>query len=261
MGQHHFFTIPAAGRRCAVFVLPLLLALAAAAALSIDVPVALAFKRFSATAASHDYLEFLHFFELFGHGLGVVIVLVALYQLDPGRRWAIPRVLVCALAAGATADLLKVFVVRIRPNDIPAAFHGSAWATFHFDRWLPVLTAGSGEQSFPSAHTATACGLAAALIWLYPNGRRLFPALVVLVGCQRIVAGAHYPSDVLFGAAAGCLVATLLLDVGWLPQQFQRWESRWRSRAVGSSAFGVQGSEFMVQASDYSATLTQNPEP
>ena len=74
-----------------------------------------------------------------------------------------------------------------------------------------------------------AVGLAAALIWLYPQGRFLFILLTVLVGCQRIVSGAHYPSDVLVGAAVGCLISTLFLHVGLLPKWFDRWEQRWRS--------------------------------
>ena len=126
------------------------------------------------------------------------------------------------------ANLLKMIIVRSRPNDVPLDFHGSVWATF--GHWLPMFSGQSGLQSFPSAHTAAAAGLAAALIWLYPQGRLLFTLLAVLVGCQRIVSGAHFPSDVLIGAAAGCLAATFFLHVGRLPVWFDRWESRWRSR-------------------------------
>ncbi len=93
-----------------------------------------------------------------------------------------------------------------------------------------MLSGQSGLQGFPSAHTATAAGFAAALIWLYPQGRLLFTVLAVLVGCQRIVSGAHFPSDVCFGAAAGCLAATFFLYVGRLPVWFDRLESRWRAK-------------------------------
>jgi membrane-associated phospholipid phosphatase len=102
------------------------------------------------------------------------------------------------------------------------------WSTF--GQWFSALGAGSPGQSFPSAHTATAVGFAAALTWLYPQGRLLFPLLAVLVGCQRIACGAHYLSDVLVGAAAGCLVAQFILAVGRLPVWFARWEDRWRPK-------------------------------
>jgi membrane-associated phospholipid phosphatase len=216
------------------FLLPVLLALAAIAALAVDLPVGMRLRHWNAEASPlynkdvHAYLGYFDIFEPFGHGLGVVIVLMVLHQLDPARRWAIPRVAACALAAGGAADLLKMVIIRSRPNDLPLDFGGSAWATF--GHWLPMLSGQSGMQSFPSAHTATAAGFAAALIWLYPQGRLLFTLLAVLVGCQRIVCGAHFPSDVCAGAAAGCLAATFLLHVGRLPVWFDRWESRWRAK-------------------------------
>jgi membrane-associated phospholipid phosphatase len=200
------------------------LVLAATAALTVDVPIARAFRSWNESQDIAAWLGYVDNFEMFGHGLGVAVLLFAIHQLDPGRRWAIPRVLTCALAAGGLADLLKMFVLRIRPYE--CALQGGVWATF--GEWLPILDAGSPGQSFPSAHTATAVGFAAALTWLYPQGRLLFALLAILVGCQRIVCGAHYPSDVLVGAAAGCLVAQLFLNVGRLPVWFGRWEERWR---------------------------------
>ena len=218
------------------FVLPAVLLLAAAAALSVDLPIAMTFKQWNRENANlhgrdkviHDYLGYFDVFETFGHGFGVVLALVVLHQLDPARRWAMPRVLTAALAAGGAADLVKMLIMRSRPNDISADFVGSVWSTF--GQWLPGLNADSGLQSFPSAHTATAAGLAAALTWLYPQGRRLFVALVVLVGCQRIISGAHFPSDVLIGAAVGCTASMFLLHVGPLPGRLERWEKSWCER-------------------------------
>ncbi len=220
------------------FLLPLLLAVAAVAALAIDLPVGIKLRRWNDRASTefdqttHAYLGYFDIFEPFGHGIGVALILVVLHQLDARRRWAIPRVAACALAAGGVADLLKMLIIRTRPNDVPLDFSGSVWETF--GRWLPMLSGQSGTQGFPSAHTATAVGLAAALIWLYPQGRLLFTLLAVLVGCQRIVSGAHFPSDVCAGAVAGCLAATFLLYVGRLPVWFERWESRWRAKWTGT---------------------------
>jgi membrane-associated phospholipid phosphatase len=96
--------------------------------------------------------------------------------------------------------------------------------------WLPALNTHSRWQSLPSGHAATAAGLAAALIWLYPKGRKLFPVLVVLVACHRIEAEAHYLSDVLGGAAVGVIVATACLSAGRLARWFDRLEEHRRSR-------------------------------
>ena len=128
--------------------------------------------------------------------------------------------------AGLAADVVKMCILRIRPYDLPSDFHGPVWNTF--GQWWPLLSSLSRQQSFPSAHTATACGLAAALVWLYPNGRWLFPLLAVLVGCQRVASGMHYPSDVLAGAATGCLAAVFFLHFGLLPPLFDRLENRWK---------------------------------
>jgi membrane-associated phospholipid phosphatase len=214
--------------------LPAVLAVAAIAALGVDMPIAGTLKEWrDHRPIVRAYLGYLDMFEPFGHGLGLVLVLAMVHQLDRGRRWAIPRLAVCALAAGGAADLVKMIVVRVRPNDFPfvaSAWKVSVWASF--GKWWPGLTVFSSEQSFPSAHTATAAGLAAGLIWLYPQGRWLFATLAALVGCQRVAAGAHYPSDVLTGAAVGSLVAVFFLSLGRLPAWFERWEQAWRRGRV-----------------------------
>jgi undecaprenyl-diphosphatase len=224
--------------------LPLVFVAAAACALSVDMPIARQFRKWrdaprQPAAAGQDgeilrtCLASLDIFEPFGHGLGALLVVVLIHQLDPPRRRSIPRILLCAFAAGGAADLLKMLVIRIRPNDFDLS--RPVGATFH--EWLPLLHGDSTLQSFPSGHTTMAVGLAAALIWRYPQGRRIFWLLAILVGCQRIVSGAHYPSDVLLGAAIGSLVAALFLDVGHLPRWLDWWEG---TRGAGSLESGLE---------------------
>jgi len=69
-----------------------------------------------------------------------------------------------------------------------------------------LLSTNSLQQSFPSAHTATAAALAVVLTSVYFRGVWLFYSVVVLVAMQRVETGAHYVSDVLCGAAIGCVV-------------------------------------------------------
>jgi membrane-associated phospholipid phosphatase len=214
----------------------LVLIVAAVAALSVDMPVARQFhiwekkdvpQRPQAGGQEEgDLLRIclgsLDMFESFGHGLGVLLVVVLVHQLDAAGRRFIPRIALCALAAGGAADLLKILVMRIRPNDFDLS--RPVWATFQ--EWLPLFHGDSTLQSFPSGHTTMAVGLAAALVWRYPQGRYVFWLLAILVGCQRIVSGAHYPSDVLLGASIGSFVAALFLYIGRLPRWFDRWEAR-----------------------------------
>ena len=101
---------------------------AAVAALAVDMPVAQAFRDANESPAIHPYLDYFDTFEMFGHGLGVALLLVTLHQLDRARRWAIPRLLTCALAAGGLADVLKMLVLRTRPYE--CALTGNVWSTF-----------------------------------------------------------------------------------------------------------------------------------
>jgi membrane-associated phospholipid phosphatase len=171
------------------------------------------------------YRDVLSIGVYFGDGLGVAILMLTVFVLDPARRWALPRLLCCAYGAGLAANGLKLLLARKRPHSFDFAV-GDVWATF--GTWLPGTSLGSKWQSFPSAHTATAVGFAAGLVWLYPRGRWLFPLFAVLVGCQRIQSGAHFTSDVLAGAALGSLIALAFLKCGLLPGWMDRLEGAMR---------------------------------
>lgn len=162
-----------------------------------------------------DLRKFVDFGEVFGHGLGVAIIAFAIFQLDPARRWALPRLLAIAFSGGLAANLVKFFVVRTRPHGFDLAT-GDVWQTLGSWTWERT----SVNQSFPSAHTATAVAFAVALGAMYPHARRFFLGLALLVGLQRIVSGAHFFSDVCCGAAVGWLAAALVLrlpgSVLWL---------------------------------------------
>jgi len=210
-------------RKFAWLLWPVLFAAAAVATLNIDLSIAQTLRKWKLSWPEYRaYIGYLDMFEPFGHGLGVVLVVLMIHQLDRRRRRALLRLVVCTLAAGGAANLLKLCLMRVRPHSLDLDVAGSACATF--GRWFPLLGAGSEGQSFPSGHTATAAALAATLIFFYPQGRLLFIGLAGLVACQRVFSGAHYPSDVLAGAAIGTLLAPLFLSVGVLPKWFDRWE-------------------------------------
>lgn len=157
--------------------------------------------------------------EVFGRAECVFLVAILMWRLDRPRRWAVPGVAATALLSGLAADGVKMLIARARPHHFD--FLGSVWSSF--GPWLPLGSLGSASQSFPSAHTATAVGLAISLICIYPAARWLFCVLPLLVIYQRMDSGAHFLSDVLCGAAVGCLVAALTLRARWLDQQFARW--------------------------------------
>ncbi len=210
--------------------LPGLLVAAGLPALAIDCPLA---RWCMSVHCPGEVSKLLGFTEVFGHGLGVLLIVLVIYQLDPLRCWALPRVLAASLGSGLAADMIKMLVVRTRPHCFD--FQGGVLASF--GGWFPLARAGSDGQSFPSAHTATAAGLAIALVWLYPRGRWLFPAMAVLVACQRIQTGAHFLSDTLCGGAVGCLVAAACLWGGPMARRFDRWE-----REMGAAGYSRRSS-------------------
>lgn len=185
-----------------------------AAALTVDLPLS---HWATTTVLPGSIRKLIEIGETFGHGIGVLLIVAAAFSLDPPRRWALPRLLAVTYGGGMAANLAKFVFVRTRPRGFDLATT-DVWLTFH--GWLPPWQRASVNESFPSAHTATAVAFAVALACLYPQARKFLFGLAALVGLQRVVAGAHYLSDVCCGAAVGWLAACAILklpgSVAWL---------------------------------------------
>lgn len=199
------------------------------ACLAIDVPLA----RLIADDNSPGFLrKICGFAELFGHGLGVLSLCVVIAVLDPWHRYALPRIAATSLGAGLLANVLKLLVARDRPRSVDLSLVERGLDTF--GDWLPLASNASGGQGFPSSHTASAAALAIVLAAFYPRGRWLFPACAALAGLQRILSEAHFASDVLWGAALGCIFAPLCVYGSGLSSLFDKLENqtlRRRTRA------------------------------
>ena len=178
---------------------PLLIAMAGIAALSLDLPIAWWFHDGHCPAEIHRWLAFA---EVYAHGFGVTCILLTIFALDRGRRHLLPRAAAIAFGGGLVANLLKLTLARARPHDflpkVPDGFvaalstsHAAGLSIFDtFGQWLPLGKVASGFQSFPSGHMATAFGLTAALIWLYPRA----------MGVRFLRAVGRLPADVEPGA-------------------------------------------------------------
>ena len=114
-------------------------------------------------------------------------------------------------AGGITTDVIKVFVERVRPRAADFAVQVSVWDGFRDSIIEGVTGSRSNIHSFPSGHSAMAAGLAAALAWRYPRARWFFALFAAMAMAQRVVSSAHFPSDVLFGAAIGLAGAAVFL--------------------------------------------------
>ncbi|MFZ2103626.1 MAG: phosphatase PAP2 family protein [Oricola sp.] len=118
-------------------------------------------------------------------------------------------ILVSISVSGIVVNIIKQFVGRARPR-MADEFGVYGFWPFHFD---------SAFQGFPSGHAATAGSLAVILMLWHPKARWALLALMFLLACARIPAGAHYPSDVVAGFS---LAAIMTLA-------FARWLARRRA--------------------------------
>jgi len=132
------------------------------------------------------------------------------------RDWRWPAGLVAsAAAAGGLAELAKLVIGRERPvrdfviqNDAHYVWKDGPLGPFLAGFW------DSSNLGLPSSHTAVAFGGAAVLGLLAPMLR--LPALILATGCglTRVLAGAHFPTDVALGAAIGVASAVLIARIG-----------------------------------------------
>ena len=206
----------------------LLLCLAGVAVLAVDIPMSRAGRSLLDAPLLGPVWALC---ELFGDGLGVLLILSVLFLAYKAARPQLPRILACALGGGLAADAIKLVVVRCRPRafdyaeGVLGSFQGlGPWA----GEGEGLVIWDSGLHSFPSAHAATAAGLAMGLVWIFPRARPAVVGLTGLVMCQRIVTGAHFLSDTLVGAAVGCIVAAYCLDHRGLGLRLDALEARLR---------------------------------
>ncbi len=155
---------------------------------------------------------------ILGDGL-VVFVLVLLFT---GRR---PDVVWALILTGVLASLAAPALKALIGGGRPAAV--LPLESFHIIG--PVLQSGS----FPSGHTMAAFAFAGAVSLLM--NRAWLTALLVLIaaatGLSRIMVGAHWPLDVLGGAATGWLCAVVGIAMA------QRW--KWGLRAGAQRTFAA----------------------
>ncbi len=212
------------------WIAPGVVLLAAVAALSIDLDLA---RWCLGEHCPGSIRRLLNSCEPFGHGSGAALVVVAVFLLDPSRRWLLPRVVLCTAAGGMAANLCKLLLARTRPLRFCFTDTAHVWDTF--GGWFPS-GGGFAQQSFPSAHTGAAIALAYAMGRLYPAGRPLFWALGIGVALQRIDSGCHFASDVLAAVALGLIAGQAFFSYGMLPGWFSRLEGIWAASSAPAVA-------------------------
>jgi len=158
--------------------------------------------------------------QQFGGLVSVAVVALVILGLDPlGRRRAANLALTW-LFAGAVTHVLKLAIARPRPHfGQPDIFLGP-FASYPITRGDQTvlqtsIEAGYHLASMPSSHTSAAAALAVFIARTYPRIAGIAWTLVALVAFTRVWTNAHWPSDVIIGAAVGIAAAGVALDRQW----------------------------------------------
>jgi membrane-associated phospholipid phosphatase len=162
-------------------------------------------------------------------GLAAVALLVVARRAPRRRRAALLRpaanlmfVFAAIALSGLTVDLIKVVVGRARPY----LWRDGGIYEFAPPGWSALY------QSFPSGHSATLFAAALATGLLLPRWRWPLLGLAGLLALTRLAVGAHYPSDLLAGAAVAIAVTLALrrwcAARGWVFRRLP--DGRWRRR-------------------------------
>jgi len=135
-------------------------------------------------------------------------IALALNDRESREWWRRAALLAAApTASGIFGELLKITVRRLRPSDDGSSYHFRAFGDHPFS---------SRGLGFPSSHAIVAFGAAAILARLFPRARVVWYAAAVGCAVSRLLAHAHYLSDVVAAACVGIGVGALLWNYGWL---------------------------------------------
>jgi membrane-associated phospholipid phosphatase len=100
---------------------------------------------------------------------------------------------------GLVSTIVKRFIGRVRPSDLgPFAYEPFSWRPEY--------------ASFPSGHATTAFAALVAIGAIFPRLRPVLWLYALAIAASRVMVSAHYPSDVIAGAAFGAFVALLVRD-------------------------------------------------
>jgi len=112
--------------------------------------------------------------------------------------WYTFAVIAALIARFGVASIIRLFYHRLRP-----------FIAFHLRH--PLVT--DTSYSFPSGHTIFLFALATGAFFVNKRLSHVLYASAFLVGFARVIAGVHYPSDILGGIILGIGTSLLLREI------------------------------------------------
>lgn len=126
----------------------------------------------------------------------LVILLAGLFLIFYRKSWR-ESILVfgSGFVAWGIAKILKILIHTERPFSVLSG--------------VEPLFRETG-YAFPSGHTAVAAALAFALFFINKKVGYVFMLFALLIGLARVIAGVHFPIDILGGFILGALISYLV---------------------------------------------------
>lgn len=137
-----------------------------------------------------------------------LIVSIALWAHDkglPGWRWRGGLMVLVPTVTGALAEVLKLVFRRLRPGDTSPEY---VFRSFFEDPWS------NRGLGMPSSHMMVAMGAAVVLARLFPRVWWMWYLIAMGCGVTRMLAVAHYASDVAVAAVVAYIVGDVLMRWG-----------------------------------------------
>ena len=119
-------------------------------------------------------------------------------SMRPSPR-AAAYLFIAPAASGITCEIVKLLIRRERPEANLGAYGFRPWSDHPFS---------SAGLAMPSSHTMVSFAAATALARIFPGARWVWYALAAGTALTRVMAHAHFVSDVALGALLGW-------SVGW----------------------------------------------
>jgi len=117
------------------------------------------------------------------------------YQVFLQKKKEILSAFFVGALAWALAQILKILIHTPRPFDVFSQVHSVFPETGY---------------GFPSGHATFFGALAVALFFSHKKAGYLFMLFALIIGVARIIAGVHFPIDILGGFALGAIIAAAI---------------------------------------------------
>ena len=181
----------------------------------------------------------------------LILVVAAVWFLDPRRRATLAVLLIAITFTSAANSIVKEVVGRARPEYGVEMTEKEQHSLYKYmrknpeynipttpgDHWLFNRMhrefADPRYTSFPSGHTSMAFGIASYLSVMYPPARVLWIAMAVSCGSSRVGKDQHYVEDVLFGGSLAWIIAHIVFSWSWPIRLGQKLFER-RKKAVSA---------------------------